>query len=58
MSLHLWLTCSKVGMGQPEVLIPMGVLLSKELTIRTSFRYGVSSDMRSCVYNLNVVVAR
>ncbi|KAI0036756.1 xylitol dehydrogenase [Vararia minispora EC-137] len=29
-----------VGMGQPEVLIPMGTLLAKEVTFRTSFRYG------------------
>ncbi|KAI0320666.1 xylitol dehydrogenase [Amylostereum chailletii] len=33
-------TYIQVGMGQPEVTIPIGLLGSKELTIRTSFRYG------------------
>jgi len=27
-------------MGQPEVLIPIGTLAAKEITFRTSFRYG------------------
>ncbi|TFY83943.1 hypothetical protein EWM64_g74 [Hericium alpestre] len=29
-----------VGMGQPEVVIPISLLLGKELTIKGSFRYG------------------
>jgi len=33
-------TFIQVGMGQPEIIIPMGTLLSKEITLRTSFRYG------------------
>lgn len=32
----------QVGMGAPDILIPMGTIGAKELTFRTSFRYGVS----------------
>ena len=28
-------------MGQPEVTVPIGLFLSKEITVKGSFRYGV-----------------
>ena len=39
-------------MGAPEVLIPMGTIGAKELTFRTSFRYGVSSSVLFAYYRL------
>lgn len=36
------LTLLKVGMGNPEVTLPITQLLVKEVTLKGSFRYGVS----------------
>ena len=44
--------CSQVGMGIAEVVIPITMLLVKELNVKGSFRYGVSfsSLLSSQVY--------
>ncbi len=35
------LTELQVGMGHPEVVVPITALLAKELVLKGSFRYGV-----------------
>lgn len=41
-------TFVQVGMGQPEVIVPIGLFLSKEITVKGSFRYG-SGDYRLAI---------
>lgn len=41
MLIDVILTQLQVGMGHPEVVVPITTLLSKELVIKGSFRYGV-----------------
>jgi hypothetical protein len=47
--MNVLLTRSQVGMGQPEVVVPITTLLAKELIIKGSFRYGV------CIIRTSVV---
>jgi D-xylulose reductase len=42
-------TQSQVGMGRPEVIVPVTTLLAKELVFKGSFRYGV------CIVHLSFV---
>jgi hypothetical protein len=41
MSIDVILTQLQVGMGHPEVVVPITTLLAKELVLKGSFRYGV-----------------
>jgi D-xylulose reductase len=41
-------TYVQVGMGHPELAIPVISVLAREITIRGSFRYGVRSSLYSC----------
>jgi hypothetical protein len=41
MPVGIFLTLSQVGMGQPEIVVPITALLAKELVLKGSFRYGV-----------------
>jgi hypothetical protein len=41
MSIDVFLTQLQVGMGQPEVVVPITALQAKELVLKGSFRYGV-----------------
>lgn len=41
MSFDAILTQLQVGMGHPEVVVPITTLLAKELVLKGSFRYGV-----------------
>ena len=48
MSIDIFITTRlQVGMGQPEVVVPITALLAKELVLKGSFRYGVHI---SCAY--------
>jgi D-xylulose reductase len=40
-SIDVILTQLQVGMGHPEVVVPITTLLAKELVLKGSFRYGV-----------------
>jgi len=50
MPINVFLTQSQVGMGQPEVVVPITTLLAKELIFKGSFRYGV------CIIRTSVVL--
>ncbi len=41
MSIDVILTQLQVGTGHPEVVVPITTLLTKELVLKGSFRYGV-----------------
>ena len=47
MTLMLRVLDSQVGMGAPEITVPIVTALVKELTIKGSFRYGVSTFLES-----------
>jgi hypothetical protein len=44
-------------MGAPEIAVPITLLLTKELTVKGSFRYGVRLSIYGCRYGLTVIVA-